>query len=333
MEIVLLLVSVGLILSSAYIFTNGVEWLGCKLNLCRGAVGSVLAAVGTALPESVIPVIAILFGGGEAAREDIGIGAILGAPFMLGTLALFLSGFTVLLLKKGRRDYPAMRIDAKVMARDQKFFLLVYSLAILAAFLPKVLRFPLAAGLLLLYLIYVWQTFRGQDAEEEGIELEPLFFCRKSKEPGLGLVFLQVGVALAILISGASIFVDKIAVLAHNLGVPAFILALIITPLATELPEKCNSVIWLIQGKDTLALGNITGAMVFQSSILPAIGIALTDWVLTKGALISAGLTLATILFVYLQLRWKGRLTAHVLMVGGIFYLAFLGIVFTGVIC
>ncbi len=42
---------------------------------------------------------------------------------------------------------------------------------------------------------------------------------------------------------------------------------LLVAPIATELPEKFNAVIWIRQGKDTLAMGNITGAMVFQASI------------------------------------------------------------------
>ena len=55
------------------------------------------------------------------------------------------------------------------------------------------------------------------------------------------------------------------------------VLALVLAPLATELPEKFNSLIWVRQNKDTLAMGNITGAMVFQSCIPTAIGIILAS--------------------------------------------------------
>src|SRR5512135_3609651 len=87
------------ILVSAELFTNGIEWFGRKLELAEGAVGSVLAAVGTALPETMIPIIAILFTGG--ASEEVGVGAILGAPFMLATLAMFVTGVAVMVM--GRR--------------------------------------------------------------------------------------------------------------------------------------------------------------------------------------------------------------------------------------
>lgn len=91
----LLILAAGLvtILAGANIFTNGIEWLGKRLNLSEGAVGSILAAVGTAMPETMVPVIAILFGPGGNAHE-VGIGAILGAPFMLSTLAFGVVGLS-----------------------------------------------------------------------------------------------------------------------------------------------------------------------------------------------------------------------------------------------
>jgi cation:H+ antiporter len=85
------------------VFTNGIEWLGLRLGLAETATGSVLAAVGTAMPETVVPLIAIFLGTKEQG-EEIGEGAILGAPFMLGTLAMFVGGVAVLYgYKKGRR--------------------------------------------------------------------------------------------------------------------------------------------------------------------------------------------------------------------------------------
>ena len=88
MDVIIFLLSFAVILAGCEFFTNGVEWAGKRFNLSEGAVGSVLAAVGTAMPETLVPLIAILMLGGEAGRE-IGVGAILGAPFMLATMALF----------------------------------------------------------------------------------------------------------------------------------------------------------------------------------------------------------------------------------------------------
>ena len=101
MELVVLAFSFAIILLGAELFTNGIEWFGHRLGLGEGAVGSVLAAVGTALPETTIPVVAILFSV-DPHSSDVGLGAILGAPFMLATLAVGVTGIVVMLNRQGR---------------------------------------------------------------------------------------------------------------------------------------------------------------------------------------------------------------------------------------
>ena len=86
---VLLVVAFVVMVTGAVVFTNAVEWVGERLDLGHGAVGSVLAAVATAMPESLIPVVAIIQG---KQAGDIAVGAIVGAPFLLATLAMAVSG-------------------------------------------------------------------------------------------------------------------------------------------------------------------------------------------------------------------------------------------------
>ena len=61
-----------------------------------------------------------------------------------------------------------------------------------------------------------------------------------------------------------------------------------LAPLATELPEKANSILWVRDGKDTLAVGNVTGAMAFQATVPVALGLAVTDWDLATEAVVAA---------------------------------------------
>src|SRR5207247_9814229 len=86
-SLLLFLLGIAIILGGAAVFTNGVEWLGRRMGISDGAIGSILAGIATALPETLIPVIAI-FGGHSETETEIGIGAILGPPLMLGTLVL-----------------------------------------------------------------------------------------------------------------------------------------------------------------------------------------------------------------------------------------------------
>ena len=82
-DALLLLISFAIILSGALLFTNAVEWLGHRLQLGEGAVGSLLAAVGTAMPETLIAIVALL--DATEGADQVAIGAIVGAPFLLGT--------------------------------------------------------------------------------------------------------------------------------------------------------------------------------------------------------------------------------------------------------
>lgn len=320
----ILVLAAGLltILTGAKIFTNGVEWLGKRLNLSEGAVGSVLAAVGTAMPETMVPLIAILFAPVGNAHE-VGIGAILGAPFMLSTLAFGVVGASKMFYC---RSDGTRCIDVKrsILMRDLKYFLFFYSLAVAAAFVPShTHKIPVALALVAGYVYYVVKTLGDGDSLAE-MELPPLCLWKKESPPPTSIIVFQIVLSLGLIAGGANIFVNALSALATGLMVPALILSLIITPIATELPEKFNSIIWIKSGKDTLAMGNITGAMVFQSTIIPSIGIALTPWALSPLAALSAGLALLSSLTVYLLAAKKKELKAGFMMYPAAIYGIFL---------
>lgn len=325
LTILFLLASMAVILLAAELFTNSVEWLGKKLELGEGAVGSILAAVGTAMPETMIPIIAILFVGGEASHE-VGIGAILGAPFMLSTIAFALTGSTALFFAARGRRPSTMLVNAEILQRDLGYFLLIYTAAIGATFLPShSLKLAVAAIFPVLYGLYVWQTLR-HESELSG-DIAPLHFHRNSLSPSLAVVIGQFSFALFLMIVGARVFVANVEELAHVAGIPPLVLSLLIAPLATELPEKFNSVIWVRSNKDTLALGNLSGAMVFQGCIPVAIGLAFTAWELEQQAMVSGVLALLSTAVVYGSLRLRHVLYPQVLLLGAIFYLAFVSYV------
>ncbi len=335
MDIVILAVAFMVILVGAELFTNGIEWFGHKMELAEGAVGSVLAAVGTALPETMIPLIAIVFGGGAAASA-VGVGAVLGAPFMLSTLAMFVTGAAVLLLVRRRATGQNLVVDTGVLSHDMAYFAVTYALAVGAAFLPGDMVVPrrlLAIALLSIYAYYVYRHLAAEAGEAE--ELAPLRFHRLDRRapsdltvPRLRIVSAQVLFALGCIIVGAWAFVGAVEDLSTSLGVNGTVLALVIAPIATELPEKANSVIWVRQGKDTLAMGNITGAMVFQSAIPTSIALVFAPELWSVGgetvAFASAAITFLSSAAVILPMYVRDRLTGRALLVGGVFYLVYL---------
>jgi len=323
-DILMLALSLLLILFACEIFVNAVEWFGKRLNLHQGIVGSILAAIGTALPETIVPIIAILFSTGPRAHH-VGIGAIAGAPFMLGTLAFFLNGCAVLVFSRMKKRAVEMNANTGAFRKDLEFFFVIYGTAIATTFVRSIapLRIAVAVALVSSYGIYLKKTIQSDvDMIDEPHEL---YFARFIRLPNnLTWIIAQLALGLALIIAGAHFFVEYVQTTSAAMGVSPLILSILITPIATELPEKFNSIIWIRKNKDTLAMGNISGAMVFQSCFPVAFGIIATDWNLAAEhgiPLVSAACTLASCAVIYFWLRTRRRMNPYVLMTGGLFYL------------
>jgi cation:H+ antiporter len=320
----LLLLSLGIILISCAVFVNAIELFGKAFNLHQGIIGSIFAAIGTALPETIIPILAILFAKSGRAHA-IGIGAIAGAPFMLATLGFFVTGAAVIVNKFFNRRSLAMHIDRTILLRDLTFFFIYYGIAVSATLYREIhlLRWIVAICLAASYAIYLKMTIHGDGAEIERVE--DLYLTRFLRVPtSVFSITLQVAASLVLIIAGAHFFIVNVDLLSRTLGASPLLLSLIITPIATELPEKMNSIIWIGKGKDTLALGNITGAMVFQSCFPVTFGMLFTEWDLRGLIMISALCALSMTLFLLLWVRIKRNLHPGVLLAGGGLYGVFL---------
>jgi cation:H+ antiporter len=318
----MLVLALIVILVAAELFTNGIEWLGHKLGLSEGVVGSVLAAVGTALPETLIPIVAVFHG---QTYNDVGIGAIAGAPFMLSTLTMCVCGLSVWIFSKTGRREQGLNFNRTILDRDLSFFISAYTVGLLATLATDfpVLRQVIGVLLIFVYVFYLKVTFAHEG--EAGEQPETLHFEKLLKlGTSLFIVIIQVIAGLAGILWGANQFVDRIYSIAQTVDIPAVILAMIIAPIATELPEKCNSVIWMRNKKDTLALGNITGAMVFQACFPVAFGVAFTKWHLGNGTILSGLVALASAIFFLLLIK-RNALKFQYMLLGGAFYASTVG--------
>lgn len=324
-----LAVSVPLILGGALLFTNAVEWLGWRLGIGAGAVGSLLAAVGTALPESIIPILALARGGEN--NKAIAIGAIIGAPFVLATVAMAAIGASAFAFRK-RRGGIEIKSHAPTTRRDLGFFIVcILVVLLLGAGLPFVVRAAGAGLLLAAYVVYAVKTVRGGGELIPEGDLEPLTFDRsKSDAPPTALIAVQLVIGLAAIIAGAELFVGSLLTVSQSLGLPALAVALVLTPVITELPEKFNSVLWVRDGEDALALGNVTGAMVFQSAVPVSLGLLLSDWELNRYAYVAGGLAVTGGVLAILALR-AGRFSAkHIAGWTGLFVAFVVYVIVTG---
>ncbi len=346
---VALVAAFALILVGAEVFTNGIEWLGIKLKLSQGATGSILAALGTATPETLIPVVAIFFTN-SAQGDDIGVGAILGAPFMLATLVMLLIGATAFVLRK-RRGRDTLFVDRAHASRDLSFFLVMYSIALGLALLPRELHFLKSyIGWIFLpaYGLYVYLVLRSsgaghdEEAAEEHDAFAALTFAKQLRRPAIDptnppfwLVVVQTLVAFGAILVGAQLFAGFVNKLSTAMGLNALLVALVLAPLATELPEAANSLIWTKESKDVIALGNVAGAMVFQSTIPVTLGVLLTPWELGRFGTVAAVFALLSGLMIWGQLRFRARdgaLPLSSLVLGGSLYVIFIVYVLVNVL-
>jgi cation:H+ antiporter len=306
-----LLAALAVILFGAQLFTNGVEWIGEAFGLSEGAVGSVLAAIGTALPETLLPLIAIL-SSGSVAGDEIGIGAILGAPFMLSTLAMFVLGVSLVGFARGGRRETRLLAEASVIRQDLGFFVVMYALAVVAGVVhARLFRWTLAPALLIAYGAYVGRHFRspgGREAESEAAgEVRPLYLLswwdrpRRAAVPtGRPPTWLAAGqtlIALGLIIGGAKIFVLGIDQLAKTFQVPSLVFALLVAPVATELPVS--------------------------------VGLLLTPWHLSQDGLVAAVVALVAGVWLYVAVRMLRTLPAWLLMLQVVLYAGYVGYVLT----
>ena len=323
----LMVVTTALLLGSAVViycaceyFVNGVEWVGRRFAVGQQATGSILAAFGTALPESVITFIAVVFGATDAQKE-IGVGAALGGPLVLATIAYAAVGLTLLGCRSQLPDSVVVRNTFKRLSLDQGWFLGVFVLKIALGLVVFTFKPWLGVFFLAVYGVYFWKEMRQEQGDEEG-DLEPLKFTPRHATPPTWVALTQTLLALVVIFAASHVFVGQLDVLGPALGIRPQLLALLLSPIATELPETLNAIIWVRQGKYRLALANISGAMMIQATVPTALGLFFTPWLLDQSLILGAAVTMLAVGAMFLAFR-RGMISRVLLALMALFYVAF----------
>jgi cation:H+ antiporter len=334
-------------------FVNAVEWLGARLKVGPVAVGTILAAAGTALPESVVTLVAVLFGSAENG-DEIGVGAALGGPLVVGTLAYAVTGAMILLRRRQRSTAPLAAVAASVpgagggvaaapsrvnepdaagpegldgtdtarLARDQTWFLAIFVVKVGLGLVAFAIKPWLGWLFFAAYAVYFWREMRDGGEAAASEDLEPLKLQPRRPAPSTPAVVAQTLVTLVVIFAASQLFVRQLEWAGPALGLPAVVVALLLSPIATELPEIMNAIIWVRQGKTQLALANISGAMMIQATVPSGIGLLFTSWRFDTPLLLAGLATLASVVYL-LGLMRSGRVTAGRLAAAAAFYAAF----------
>jgi cation:H+ antiporter len=280
-------------------FTNGVEWLGHRARLGQTATGTILAAFGTALPESVVTLAATAFAS-HPSQQEIGIGAALGGPLALATIAYTVVGAALW----SQRRVPSLdRAGKERLIANQWIFLAIFAVKIALGLVVFAFKPWLGVAFLAAYAAYLRAEMRQPRDHTEPGDLEPLKLRPKASDPSYFWILTQCLGAAALTFLASRLFVDHLDKLAPQLGIPPQMMALFVAPIATELPETLNAVIWVRQGKDKLAFANISGSMMIQATVPTSFGLFFTPWLLDRSMLMAGCATAAAILYFILLLR------------------------------
>jgi cation:H+ antiporter len=341
-------------------FVNAVEWLGVRLKVGRLAVGTILAAAGTALPESVVTLVAVLFGSPEHGN-DIAVGAAMGGPLVVGTIAYGVTG-AMLIWRKTHTRVPLMAtstaglvvssgalatagstptsasgsgsghispeagdlagVDTGRLARDQTWFLAIFTVKVSLGLVAFAIKPWLGLLFFAVYAVYFVKEMTGTGEQASAVDLEPLKLQPRRAVPTTLAVTAQILVTLTIIFSASQLFVKQLEWAGPALGLPAVVVALLLSPIATELPEIMNAIIWVRQGKTQLALANISGAMMIQATVPSGIGILFTPWKFDSPLMLAGAVTMASVGYLLWLLRTH-RVTAARLTGAAGFYAVF----------
>jgi cation:H+ antiporter len=318
--IILLACAVAIYLSCEW-FVNAVEWLGLRLKIGPLAVGTVLAAFGTALPESVVTFVAVVLGTGPGSKE-IGVGAAMGGPLALATVAYGVTGAMLLSKRRGDAGRAQDLGDPAKLARDQRWFLVIFAVKVALGLVTFAFKPWLGLLFFAAYGVYFWREVRADAGEGEEADVAPLRLQPRRETPATWAVVLQSLVTLAVIFAASQLFVHQLDAIGPMLGLPAAVTALLFSPIATELPEIMNAIIWVRQGKTRLALANISGAMMIQATVPSGLGLLFTPWRFDGPLLLSGLVTIAAMVLLLLALG-SGRFHARTLTWAAAFYAVF----------
>jgi cation:H+ antiporter len=346
LHIVLLLVSVVVIYVACEWFVNAVQWLGAQFEVGAVAVGTILAAAGTALPESVVTLVAVLFGS-KAHGDDIAVGAALGGPLVVGTIAYGVTGLMLLLTRRRHASASAgaghsgagtaagdmpdrdtsgggdlSGVDTSRLARDQTWFLGIFAVKVGLGLVAFAIKPWLGWLFFAAYGVYFWREMRadGDHASSDG--LEALKLQPRRGTPARWAVLGQTLLTLVVIFAASQLFAHQLEWAGPALGLPAVVVALLLSPIATELPEVLNAIIWVRQGRTHLALANISGAMMIQATVPSGIGLLFTPWRFDAVLILAGAVTMTAVAYL-LWLFTTRRVTPMRLFGAAGFYAVF----------
>jgi cation:H+ antiporter len=247
LDFVIFLVAMGVLIWGADLIIGQSERIALKFRIPEFIIGATLIALGTSLPEMAASIAASYNG-----KADIAISNVIGSNTLNITLVLA----TVFLIAKNinpARDF---------FAKDSTWALIPVLLFVLMILDGVISRFDATLLLLLMgaYLLFLLQDAKNMPEEEIEAMDENDFSWEKT------IPVLLTGFILVIL--GAHFTIESASSIAKSFGISEWIIGIVMVSLGTSMPELVVSVSAALKGKVDMAIGNIIGSNMANTTMV-----------------------------------------------------------------
>ena len=240
MNLIFLLIGLSLLVLGADLIIRGSISFGKKLKVSLFAIGVVIIAGGTSLPELASSINAVVIN-----HADLAVGAVIGSNIANLILVMAATSFLI----------PISNINQNQI--NQAWINIGLTLIlILMSYL--FLSFNFLFGILsigLLFLIMFMQIKQGfinvSEVEERG-------------DYSLLISIILIVLGIVLLIFGSDLFVDSAINIASQLNIPEAIIGVSLVAFGTSLPELVVGIIAAIRRKVDFALGNVLGSNIYN---------------------------------------------------------------------
>jgi len=247
MDFVIFIMAMGALIFGADLIVNQSERIALRFNISEFIIGSTLIALGTSLPEMAASMAASFDN-----KPEIAIANAVGSNIMNITLVLAVL-FLISKPFEPTRDF---------FAKDSIWALMPILMFLLMSIDGEIGKFDatLLFVLMFAYLLFLFQDARSDEVEEVDQELRKNFSWIKS----LALLFL----GFSFVVVGASFAIDSASNIATSFGVSEWLIGVVVIAFGTSLPELIVSVTAVIKGKMGMAIGNIIGSNLANTTMV-----------------------------------------------------------------
>ncbi|MDI9624671.1 MAG: hypothetical protein QFX38_07280 [Methanothermobacter sp.] len=229
-----------LLILSGIVTTRSISKISSYLRLGHFAAGFIIMAVATGIPELVVGISSVLEGVPEVSLGNVLGSNVVNLSLIIGS-AVLVAGEVSFSKIKNELIYP--------------FFMALLPIFLV---LDGVLSNFDGLFLIIVFIVYCLLVYRLGGFEEEEIVDRREFL--------LSLILFSA--SLIILLLSSRYLVHYALLIAAEIGVPVFFISIILISFGTSLPELAFETISILHGYKGLAIGDIMGSTIVNSTLI-----------------------------------------------------------------